>query len=89
LITFEKISDVHFKAYKHDVFLSSIEVHKDKYVILNRNSKTVVPKRLKNYLKFMILETYKQDIRALEIAEYANEQLEGSLSIKKMLKKLL
>jgi len=85
---FEKISDKHYKAFKHDLFLSSIEIHEDKYVINNRYSKTEVPKRLKNYLKFMILESYKKDLKTFDLYKYSDTRTEGDLSIKKMMSKL-
>ena len=88
MITFEKVSDVHYKAYKYELFLNSIEIHFDKYVIVNRYSKTIVPKHLKDYLPYLILDTYKQDLKTYFLREYSDEQPEGSLSIKKMYNKL-
>tara|TARA_R100000152_G_C6781941_1_gene217701 strand:+ start:8211 stop:9038 length:828 start_codon:yes stop_codon:yes gene_type:complete len=88
MITFEKISDVHYKAYKHELFLNSIEIHSDKYVIVNRYSRLDVPKHLKDYLPYLILDTYKQDLKTYNLREYSNSQPEGTLSIKKMLNKL-
>ena len=88
MITFEKISDVHYKAYKYELFLSSIEIHSDKYVIVNRYSRLDVPKHLKDYLPYLILDTYKQDLKTYNLREYSDSQPEGTLSIKKMLNKL-
>jgi len=88
MITYEKISDVHYKAYKHELFLNSIEIHSDKYVIVNRYSRLDVPKHLKDYLPYLILDTYKQDLKTYNLREYSDSQPEGTLSIKKMLNKL-
>mgnify|MGYP003150306556 FL=1 len=88
MITYEKISDVHYKAYKHELFLNSIEIHSDKYVIVNRYSRLDVPKHLKDYLPYLILDTYKQDLKTYNLREYSSSQPEGTLSIKKMLNKL-
>lgn len=88
MITYEKISDVHYKAYKHELFLNSIEIHSDKYVIVNRYSRLDVPKHLKDYLPYLILDTYKQDLKTYNLREYSDSQPEGSLSIKKMFNKL-
>lgn len=88
MITYEKISDVHYKAYKHELFLNSIEIHSDKYVIVNRYSSLDVPKHLKDYLPYLILDTYKQDLKTYNLREYSDSQPEGTLSIKKMLNKL-
>lgn len=88
MITFEKISDVHYKAYKYELFLSSIEIHADKYVIRNRHSVLDVPKHLKLYLPYLIIDTYKKDLKTYEFRESCDSQPLGSLSIKKMLKKL-
>ena len=88
MITYEKISDVHYKAYKHELFLNSIEIHSDKYVIVNRYSRLDVPKHLKDYLPYLILDTYKQDLKTYNLREYSDSQPEGTLSIKKMFNKL-
>tara|TARA_Y100000592_G_C5238115_1_gene207042 strand:+ start:160 stop:444 length:285 start_codon:yes stop_codon:yes gene_type:complete len=84
MITFEKISDVHYKAFKYELFLNSIEVHSDKYVIRNRYSVLSVPKRFKRQLKQIILYTYLQDLKSFKFNEYCENQTEGFLSIKKM-----
>tara|TARA_R110002020_G_scaffold283158_1_gene498878 strand:+ start:8888 stop:9157 length:270 start_codon:yes stop_codon:yes gene_type:complete len=88
MIKFERVSEKHYKAFMYDCFLSSIAIHKDKYVIHNRYSKLEVPKRLKKYLKFMIMDSYLKDLKVYELNEYSYNQMEGSLSIKKMMKKL-
>lgn len=86
MITFEEITEKHFKAYKYDLFLNDIAVHKDKYVIHNKYSKLEVPKKLKKYLKFLILDSYKKDLKTYELYKNNYRGLEGSLSIKKMMK---
>tara|TARA_R100001440_G_scaffold59676_1_gene79416 strand:+ start:159 stop:440 length:282 start_codon:yes stop_codon:yes gene_type:complete len=88
MITYEKISDVHYKAFKYELFLNSIEIHTDKYVIVNRYSRLEVPKHLKDYLPYLIIDTYKQDLKTYNLRQYSYAQPEGTLSIKKMYKKL-
>lgn len=85
MIRFEKISDVHYKAYKYDLFLNSIAIHSDKYVIHNKYSKIEVPKTQKKYLPFMIMDSYLKDLKTFKMYEYNYNQMEGCLSIKKMM----
>ena len=86
MIKFEKVTEQHYKAYKYNVFLSSIGIHKDKYVVYNRYSKLEVPKRLKKYLRYIIMDSYKKDLKTFELNKQTYNQTEGGLSIKKMMK---
>ena len=85
MITFEKISDVHYKTFQYEIFLNSLEIHSDKYVIVNKYSRTDIPKKFKKHLPQIIVNTYKQDLKVYELNKYSYSQLEGSLSIKKMM----
>ena len=86
MIEFEKVTEQHYKAYKYDVLLSSIAIHKDKYVIHNRYSKLNVPKRLKKYLRYIIMDSYQKDLKTFELNKQTYNETEGGLSIKKMMK---
>ena len=88
MITFEKITDKHYKAFKYDLFLNDIAIHDDKFVIHNRYSKIELPKTLKKYLKFVVLDSYKKDLKTFEMYEKNYNCGEGGLSIKKMMKTL-
>ncbi|QDP51083.1 MAG: hypothetical protein Unbinned3907contig1000_26 [Prokaryotic dsDNA virus sp.] len=86
MITFEKVSDVHYKVFNYEVFMCSLEIHSDKYVVVNRYSRVDVPKSAKKHLKTIMIDLYNKDLKTMELHETADGSfMEGGLSIKKLL----
>ena len=86
MITFNKITDQHFEVYNYELFISDLEVHKTHYKVLNRFGSVLLPLSSKKCLKTLLLKFYETDLKTMKLQEYAFNENEGMLSIKKMMK---
>lgn len=84
MITFNKISAVHFEVLLYDVKISSIAIHRDYYKIYCQHNTFNLPLKCKTILKDFLVKLYYQDLKFIELAKYSNEENEGFISIKKM-----
>ena len=85
MITFEKVTDVHYKVFSYGLCISSLAITDDSYIVINRYSSVKVPKVCKKHLKSILVELYNKDLKAIKLFTMAGTQNEGSLSIKKMI----
>ena len=86
MITFNKITDQHFEVYNYELFISDLEVHKTHYKVLNRFGSVLLPLSSRKCLKTILLKFYETDLKYMKLQEYAFNENEGMLSIKKMMK---
>ena len=86
MITFNKITDQHFEVYNYELLISDLEVHKTHYKVLNRFGSVLLPLSSRKCLKTILLKFYETDLKTMKLNEYAFNENEGMLSIKKMMK---
>jgi hypothetical protein len=86
MITFNKITDQHYEVYNYELFISDLEVHKTHYKVLNRFGSVLLPLSSRKCLKTLLLKFYETDLKTMKLNEYAFNENEGMLSIKKMMK---
>ena len=86
MITFEKITDQHFEVYNYELLISRLEVHKSHFKVLNRFGSVLLPLSSRKCLKTLLLKFYESDLKTMKLQEYAFNEDEGRLSIKKMMK---
>ena len=86
MITFEKVTDVHFKVYNYGLYICSIGIASDSFIIYNRHNVTKIPKSLKKHLKTILIGLYHFDLKSIEVFKNAHKENEGMLSIKKLKK---
>lgn len=86
MITFKKITDQHFEVYNYELLISHLEVHKSHFKVLNSFGSILLPLSSKKCLKTLLLKFYQTDLKTMKLNEYAFNEDEGMLSIKKMMK---
>ena len=86
MITFKKITDQHYEVYNYELLISHLEVHKSNYKVLNRFGSVLLPLSSRKCLKTLLLKFYETDLKTMKLQEYAFNENEGMLSIKKMMK---
>tara|TARA_R110001583_G_scaffold87009_6_gene226997 strand:- start:2210 stop:2479 length:270 start_codon:yes stop_codon:yes gene_type:complete len=86
MITFKKISEQHYEVYSYELLISHLEVHKSHYKVLNRFGSILLPLSARKCIKTLLLKFYESDLKTMKLAEYAFNEDEGKLSIKKMKK---
>ena len=84
MITFNKITDQHFEVYNYELLISRLEVHKSHFKVLNRFGNILLPLSSKKCLRTLLLKFYETDLKTMQLNEYAFNENEGRLSIKKM-----
>ena len=84
MITFNKITDVHYEVYNYELLISHLEIHKSHFKIRNRFGSILLPLSSRKCLKTLLLKFYESDLNYMKLAEYAFNENEGRLSIKKM-----
>ena len=89
MITYKQITPQHFEVYSYELLISRLEVHKSAFKVINRHGSTWLPMSAKKHLKTLVLALYEKDLKEMKLAEYAWNENEGMLSIKKMKQILL
>ena len=89
MITFEKITDQHFEVYNYELLISHLEVHKTHFKVLNRFGSISLPLSSKKCLRTLLLKFYETDLKYMKLSEYAFNECQGMISIKKMMKIML
>ena len=89
MITFNKISDKHYEVFSYELSISHLEVHKSHFKVRNRFGSILLPLTARKCLKTLLLKFYETDLKSMKLAEYAWNENEGRLSIKKMKKIML
>jgi len=84
MITFNKITDVHYEVYNYELLISHLEIHKSHFKIRNRFGSILLPLTARKCLKTLLLKFYESDLKTMKLHEYAFNENEGRLSIKKM-----
>ena len=86
MITFNKISDKHYEVFSYELSISYLEVHKSHFKVRNRFGSVLLPLSSRKCLKTLLLKFYETDLKTMKLAEYAFNECEGMISIKKMMK---
>ena len=86
MITFKKITDQHYEVYNYELLISHLEVHKSHYKVLNRFGSVLLPLSTRKCIKTLLLKFYESDLNYMKLSEYAFNECEGMISIKKMMK---
>ena len=89
MITFNKITDVHYEVLNYELPISYLEVHKSHFKVRNRFGSILLPLSSRKCLKTLLLKFYETDLKTMKLNEYAFNENEGMLSIKKMKKIIL
>ena len=84
MITFNKITDVHYEVYNYELLISHLEIHKSHFKVRNRFGSILLPLTARKCLKTLLLKFYESDLKTMKLHEYAFNENEGRLSIKKM-----
>ena len=86
MITFNKITDVHYEVYNYELLISHLEIHKSHFKVRNRFGSILLPLSARKCLKTLLLKFYESDLNYMKLAEYTFNECQGLLSIKKMMK---
>ena len=86
MITFKKITDQYFEVYNYELLISHLEVHKSHFKVHNRFGSIKLPLSTRKCLKTLLLKFYESDLKHMKLSEYAFNECEGMISIKKMMK---